>query len=297
MKKNDFKLIKKLCMLDYNKLKIKLKEILRCYQYDVTYTDDYIYAEGDLPVCLIAHMDTVFEQSPRFEDFYCDPHRKVLWAAGGAGFDDRAGIYAILKLIQMGYRPSIVFTNGEEIGCVGAQALVKKHPKCPFEKCNFLVQLDRAGRNDMVFYQCDNSEFEEYIESFGFKFNRGTFSDISVLGPAWGIAAVNLSIGYENEHSIIEMLHYGWCEETIHKVSYILAESKESLFFKYIPMDNSVSLFHNNFDIQYKDKCIICDKELTKEDKFTNSEISPYYCCKSCWNTYYNNRDCSAFDF
>jgi hypothetical protein len=67
-----------------------------------------------------------------------------------------------------------------------------------------MIELDRQGRDDAVFYDCDNPEFEEYITKFDFVSDWGTYSDISTIAPSWECAAVNLSIGYFDEHSYAE---------------------------------------------------------------------------------------------
>ena len=52
------------------------------------------------------------------------------------------------------------------------------------------------------FYYCNNIPFIEYVKPLWVSFeNWGSFSDISILCPKWEVAGVNLSIGYENEHS------------------------------------------------------------------------------------------------
>ena len=83
---------------------------------------------------------------------------------------------------------------------------------------NYIIQLDRRGSNDCVFYECNNPEFVEYVEAFGFVTAHGTFSDISTICPSWGIAGVNLSIGYIDEHSYSEILYVGNMLATIGKV-------------------------------------------------------------------------------
>ena len=157
-------------------------------------TNMYIIAEGELPVCLIAHIDTVFSKPP--VTFYFDKEQNVLWSPDGLGTDDRAGIYAIINLIEAGYRPSLIFTDMEEKGGIGASSLIQKYPDCIFPDCRALIQLDRQGEKDCVFYDCDNDDFVSLIESYGFSEEWGTFTDISIIAPAWKIAAVNLSIGY-----------------------------------------------------------------------------------------------------
>ena len=53
----------------------------------------------------------------------------------------------------------------------------------------------------------------EFVCSFGFKENSGSFSDISVVAPHLKTAAVNISAGYFNEHRPHEMIDtYAMCE-------------------------------------------------------------------------------------
>lgn len=78
---------------------------------------------------------------------------------------------------------------------------------------NYIVELDRRGTNDAVFYNCDNPDFTEFVCSFGFEENYGSFSDISVVAPHLDTAAVNISAGYFNEHRLHEMIDtYAMCK-------------------------------------------------------------------------------------
>lgn len=203
--------------------------VLECYYPSdkIHATEDFIYVEGDIPVGLVAHLDTVHARPP--EVIFHDQEHKVIWSPEGLGADDRAGIYGILALIMGGYRPSIFLTTGEERGGLGAISLIKKYPTPPTE-LNFLIELDRQGRDEAVYYDCVNKEFESFINSFGFSTAIGIFSDISFIAPKWNLAAVNLSIGYFNEHYVSEFLCYNYMEETIEKVSHILEEYGDEKF-------------------------------------------------------------------
>lgn len=247
----------------------------------ITVTNEYILAEGELPVCLVAHLDTVFTKLPI--DIYYDKQQKVMWSPQGLGADDRAGVYAIIQIIEDGYRPSVLFTTDEELGAVGAQALVTQKPDCPLENLKAIFQLDRQGMDDMVFYGCNNPDFENYIEKFGFTFGWGTFSDISVIAPAWKVAAVNLSIGYVGEHMQTEILHTDWMESTIEKVEQMLSVSDAMLSYAYIPMMTGFQWGGKN--------CMYCNKKLTKKhrhivqgkDQYGNFE---YFLCDKCYQDY-----------
>lgn len=143
----------------------------------------------------------------------------------------------IIKILRAGYRPHIIFTTDEEKGGLGAMALTSAM-KEPFADIKYLIQLDRSGTNDCVFYDCDNPEFTKYVESFGFTESIGSFSDISELCPIWGVAGVNLSVGYENEHSVSETLHINPMLATIEKVKHMLDAAKSlKEKFDFIPCE------------------------------------------------------------
>ena len=231
LKKSEFELMENIFSLTQEQLKSTMTKFLKTKYDTVVETDDYVYAIGDIPVALVAHLDTVFSAPPK-ELFY-DAQKGVIFTPNGLGADDRAGVYSIVSIIKDGYRPHIIFTTEEESGCIGAAALSKID--CPFFNLNFIIELDRRGDCDCVFYDCENSEFTNYIQSFGFIEAYGTFSDICELCPSWGIAGVNLSVGYRNEHTYSEVLHTSPLLATISKVKNILKDTSITTPFKYIP--------------------------------------------------------------
>ena len=289
----DLELIKNLCKQTPTKLQASLYKFLKCnshYKF-VKYANEYIIAEGELPICLVAHMDTVFSGVP--SEFFYDRHKKMLWSPYGSGFDDRAGIYLILKIIEKGFYPSIIFTQGEEMGGIGAHALIKDAPECPLLDCRALIQLDRAHKEDAVFYECDNKDFEKFICSYGFKYDWGTFTDISIIAPAWKIAAVNLSVGYVDEHTTSERLYCKWTDLTFKRLCKILEDSKDMKSYSYIPhVYNSMKDF-NNYYSMFKDndiydfKCLICDKEFDVGRHVYYEGGSGYDTCEECFKKYH----------
>jgi hypothetical protein len=233
MSGKDVELFEKIAGLSEKSLKQTMENYLKKKYEVVISTDDYIIAEGDIPIALVAHMDTVFNYPP--EEVFYDRSKNVMWSPDGLGADDRAGVFAIIQLIRKGYRPHIILTTGEESGGVGARTLVKDFSENPFNDLRFVIQLDRRGANDCVFYSCDNPRFTEYISAFGFVEHYGTFTDISVICPAWKIAGTNLSVGYEDEHSVSEILRVNWFLSTVEKVEKILKTEKENIpSFEYI---------------------------------------------------------------
>lgn len=218
---NDYRLFERLVSLSQKGMHDAMSQYMKAkYNNNVIVTKDYIVAIGDIPIALVAHMDTVF-RTP-VTDLYYDQRKGILWSPQGLGADDRAGIFAIMKIIQSGLRPSVILTTDEEQGGLGATVLASL--ACPIPNLKYMIQLDRHGTNDCVFYQCFNEDFYDYVESFGFCEAYGSFSDISFLMPQWNICGVNLSVGYEDEHSDTEILHIAPLFDTIAKVQQMLLD-------------------------------------------------------------------------
>lgn len=208
-----------LCSLKQPGVLQLMRQFLKAKYKEVIVTPSYIVAIGDIPVGLVAHADTVFKSPPH--EFFYDKDKNVMWSPDGLGADDRAGIFAIMKIVSLGQRPHIIITTDEEVGALGANKLVGKMKTFP-APLKFLIQLDRRGTNDAVFYDLEHPEFETFMTSFGFKYTYGSFTDISILAPAWNVAAVNFSIGYQDEHSQVERLYVDAMFDTIDKVQGIL---------------------------------------------------------------------------
>lgn len=232
MDEKDFTIFKNIAQTSQDKLLKSLTKILRAkYGETKVWSNlDYILCEGNIPIMLVAHLDTVFKTLPR--EIYYDYKKQVMWSPQGLGADDRAGVFSILKIVRKGFRPHICFTTDEEIGSRGASVLIKDMKKSPFD-IKYIIELDRQGANDCVFYSCDNKEFEKFVEDFGFVTDWGTFSDISDICPAWKIAGVNLSVGYFTEHSIAETLHTNFMYSTIEKVCNMLKAHESAPYFEY----------------------------------------------------------------
>jgi len=179
---------------------------------DLTEDGMYHFWRGEHPVCLVAHLDTVFEDDPGGMGFPpkvlvgkpCGRNYTVLTAPEtGLGADDRAGVALILSIVlRGGVMPSVLLCDGEESGGVGASAFctrMLKEGKGPIPGVSCFVELDRQGRDQVVYYRLDTAskktkKFCSIIES-EYRVEIGSFSDISILGPGLGTGSCNLSTG------------------------------------------------------------------------------------------------------
>lgn len=250
LKPNEVKSIEQFFQLKEERLLKVMSKFLMMKYKEVYTTNEYIIAIGDIPVAIVAHLDTVFSTPPN--DIFYDRVKNVMWSPDGLGADDRAGVYSIVQIVKQGYKPTIIFTTDEEIGGRGANALIKEFPNAPTH-LKYIIELDRQGADDCVFYDCDNPDFEDYVESFGFVTASGTFSDISIICPNWKIAGVNLSIGYRDEHTYGEILYIGHMLNTINKVIKMLKQASSNTVkdFEYIPIVYNSLFFKNHPEYAY----------------------------------------------
>lgn len=199
--------------------------------YDKIYVGDgYVYAQGDFPVLLVAHLDTVHKKLPTLilydyvNDAYSSPN--------GIGGDDRCGVYMIFEVIKR-FKCSVLFCEDEEIGGIGAKKFIQTDLAKELS-FNYAIEFDRRGSKDAVFYDCDNDDFEAFITKEFYETAYGSFSDISTLAPFLKCAAVNLSCGYYGAHTEKEYVVLHEMEESIEQACKILERTTEEDKFEYI---------------------------------------------------------------
>ena len=244
-------------------------------KHNVFTTEDFIYATGDIPILLVAHLDTVLSQAPII---LANKEGDIWIGRHGLGADDRAGVFAILKILQSGRRPSVLFTTEEEVGGLGAMTFVKEFPEPPVPT-KYIIEIDRRGRGQAVFYDCGNSKFMSYVESFGFKTQQGIFSDISFICPHWDVAGVNLSAGYYNEHTELESLNIKDLFYTIKRVEEMLDKANETTLYSFESKTGNTALR------ELYSKCQICGKLVPL---FSINHVQGLDVCIECTGEYVN---------
>lgn len=237
----DFPEFVNICKMSAKKLKQYLCGVMKMtYKEENTIIGDgYIYCRGNIPVLLTAHMDTVHKELVKdyYEDIQTNKDGNTTHAISspqGIGGDDRCGIYAILKIIESGYIPYVLFCEDEEIGGVGSNKFCKTKYITELSNLKFLIELDRANANDLVFYSNTNQDWIDWVEDeTNWKESWGTFSDISHLSPACEISSVNLSCGYYKAHTVYEYVIMEELLETIEMTKHLLDASKKVEAFVY----------------------------------------------------------------
>lgn len=178
-------------------------ELRNAYE-EVILEDGFIYARGG-DVVVTAHMDTVHKEEVQSYYGWHEKGKNYISSPQGIGGDDRCGIYMILQIIENGYRPTVLFCEDEEIGGVGSNKFVATPYINELKEKKFMIELDRANANDLVFYDDDNEAFHDWCAKItGYKAAYGSFSDISHLCPKAEVSGVNISCGYYNAHTTSE---------------------------------------------------------------------------------------------
>ena len=261
MKKLDTKTsLTELFAMTQSELKQHCASSLKNSGYIVKEADGYVLAipKDETPsVCFIAHLDTVYKTPPtEFYTMKFDEALKIgrrsryvnalggdltvenktinehypdgdfLQSPQGIGGDDRCGVYVCMKMAEEKHKPAILLFEDEEIGCVGASKFVKAKEQLSVK---FLVEFDRGGCNNVVFYELDNPEFKNDIEDItGYEIQEGTYSDICVIAPYLGVAACNITAGYYNEHKAErELVLIDQVEDTVNVARSLNAHARQ----------------------------------------------------------------------
>ena len=278
-----------ICKMTQQEVKKYMHKYLSKNKYDVVNEDGFLYAKGTVPVLLVAHMDTVHKNK-------CTTivnKDGKLSSPQGIGGDDRCGIFMIMNIVKE-FHCSVLLCEDEESGGVGARKFTKAKMKHTNENgdtmefayidqldVNFMIEFDRKGNNDAVFYSCDNKDFIKFVtEVTGFKYATGSFSDISVLMPAASLSAVNLSCGYYNAHTINEYVIYDEMMDTIDAAKDLIKEECTEPFdyvakvyapVSYQKYSNSNSYYRNDFDGNgYYGNLLDTPQSEYKDDKLAN---------------------------
>jgi hypothetical protein len=176
---------------------------------------------------LCSHLDTVNKEvTLRHNDFISNEgtiRLSKLSKARCLGGDDRCGVYIMMRLIEdmksdkiARDRYSFGFFFDEEIGGIGSTFYTKtEHFKQSSYSC--FIGLDRRnhiqGVPEVALYGFDNELLIDIFKEEGYVEAMGSFTDSSNLSSTCDIACINLSVGYNNEHTpneyinISDMLH------------------------------------------------------------------------------------------
>lgn len=185
---------------------------------DTTFVDEYgnLLAQKKLgngkgaTILLSAHMDTV--RGVLAERNLVEDNGFIHSDKGVLGADDRAGIAIILEVLRHVSRLEtfngtikVAFSREEEIGCIGAD----KIDPLWTQGTDLAIVVDRRGNRDIVvgctqaFCSNEVGDFMENVSQMieqDWSCVEGGISDAMSFSEK-GINSINISAGYENEHT------------------------------------------------------------------------------------------------
>lgn len=246
-------------------------------------------AQG-LPI-LVAHTDNVLngEREPVFDlNRRCISGRNV-----GIGFDDKAGIMAIIALWRhfKEQRFRIIFPANEESGGVGSEAMDPTW----YTDAKWILELDRKGNKDFIQYsgttRLCSDEFVKRFEDLGFEVADGIFTDVNQFKPnAEWINMANISIGYYNAHTNNEYLDTVDFEKIVNKVAkfiegnYDFADDVPDAKPKWSESDRFYS-GGNYSGNGWSNHCMNCG-EVCSAGSMIYNQYGERFCCRECLEQY-----------
>lgn len=209
-------------------------------------------------ICIIAHTDAVQRYTTKRKicisgDFIFGIYKDGNKA--GLAADDANGIFVALKLLKEIDNIKVLFTVEEESGGIGAQEASMNTDF--WENVMFLLQADRRGSSDLITHtngiDSANREFVEVIKpiskKYGYKENRGTFTDVGILAEELKLSGVNISCGYYNEHTDNEYTNYKELLNCYNYIREIIMSLKDSniIYPIEVPKKFSYSSYVKNY--------------------------------------------------
>nr|DAW66472.1 MAG TPA: zinc peptidase-like protein [Caudoviricetes sp.] len=173
------------------------------------------------------------------------------------GADDRCGVKTILDILDMGFRPHILFTTDEEVGCQGSEKAVNEKLLEEFSEASMLIQVDRGVHegywNEMVFYNYDKDSIPEIYDELSkyFKLAKGSYTDVATLGPYLNKPIVNISASYMNEHKRTEFISITAYDKNLEGLSKFLlwleTQDTSSWEYKAKPIPKTVTTYTGGY--------------------------------------------------
>ena len=203
-----------------------------------------IIGRGNKPKpMLCVHLDTInthyFQKGLYEHDIMYDTSKDMLKLtpdskASCLGGDDRAGVWIAIQMLadmlpETEWKYDIGFFTDEEIGCIGSTHystyLRDYAPNNINTTC--YIGLDRKsgkGLHEIATYGYDNESLISAFVSLGYTPEYGSVTDASNL--AGEVACINLSVGYDNEHTNVEVLYLSCMKYTLEVLKRVELEDK-----------------------------------------------------------------------
>ena len=162
-----------------------------------------------------AHLDDVSQDTSERDIFWTDSAHTTIETNGKSilGADDGAGIAILVAMILSGVPGIYLFSQGEESGSRGGHYAVDEFPYdlSDIQRC---IAFDRRGSTEICGMQHgSNLASHKFVDALAdmlglsHVWGEGTYTDNSLWADIIP-EIVNISVGYDNEHTFSETLNY-----------------------------------------------------------------------------------------
>lgn len=197
----------------YNYFSLKDNLIVEIDRNDNIYITKGVLDNNEYYPCLVAHTDTNQEI---YGDLKLCISGDLMFGMdvttglqAGIGADDKIGITIITTLLDKFDKIKLFIPNLEEVGYLGTAYAMENHLDW-FNDIGYLIQPDRNGKKlDFIEesngYQLFDDNFYNVcfptLKRFGYSKNTGIGTDVGYMKGYLDVCTVNVSCGYQNEHS------------------------------------------------------------------------------------------------
>lgn len=238
-----------------------------------------------------SHYDTVRHTPLRGYNIKEDIITSVEDALGG---DDRCGVAIALSLMQAGIPANYAFFDEEEYGAGGSRDFLIETPWIAKESSCY-IGLDRKGHEDAALYNYRSNKLLDVVGVYGFKEVNGTMTDVSVIEECFPKATVNLSVGFNHEHTSNETIHIDVVMNTLQAMKEIVSICT-GVYFDDLEAFNG---YKDSFDY-YQDYLQYGDR-YDKDPLFKQEDLEKLLCSENRHNVKEEIRmhcgGCLYFDF
>ena len=207
------------------------------------------------------------------------------------GGDDRCGIYIIDELLPLDMY-DILITTDEESGGIGVRKWLNyNNVEDYMNEWSCIISLDRRATNgqlEFATYGFDNNKLFNFIGSKGYLWTYGSYTDGVDIARQTGLAMLNLSVGFENEHTPEEIIHLDVLANTL-----ALLKDKEvyeflcsqQFFAEGFEEETWDSIWEDEGDFLKNLEPVCCD--FCGEHKEVYETLNGEFICKDCYLKYF----------
>jgi hypothetical protein len=198
--------------------------------------DGNFFIQGELPLLLVAHMDTVYDDELAQPVLEGDRLYSKIDSGAGIGGDDRCGCWVLMTIYNKYFEskiPSLLFVRDEEFGGKGSLGLKNKIDMSQFKA---VIEIDGPGYGIFYSDSKSNSTLDSWLKDrIGLWRTPTYYNDIQNLcGPGLP-PGITLGAAYYNQH----MRNSEWVSklglETVLKTVEIIMAELNTLEWSVLP--------------------------------------------------------------